>query len=507
LGLLALLNGFSACAAEQPKLIDHVVGMYVHEGWPYNRPYAARTWTLEDWRGFAGGLKQLGYNTIMLWPMLETMPDPLTPSDRASLEKHARVIDMLHKELGMHVMMVLCPNIIANANAAQATFETRHYFLSERRINPADKAAMASMIAWREKLLHYFAQTDAVVIIDSDPGGYPGSTNAEFISLLGEHRKMLDRIRPGIELGYWVNWGWPSYSRFYATGKLWNNTADLVDAIARLRDLNPEPWGLANGLEQAEKLGLASRVISYNYGEIEGEPSFPLTNFGGDGAHAAGAHAGPRGVMGNAQTHCVQLPNIFAFARGAAGKPVAEADYVEFANDLISGQGRGIVDAWKALAGEDAPVMRAQAVIIREAAAQKLTTGRLRGLLFGDPARFMNDLVMQLEMKAAYQDFLRASRDGGKVKLALSQFISATEVWDKQHGYQCGWQWPGMSEALRKFNLPEINSLFNVALRPTTSPKGVELAGTNDLMKLLIDEETFTPRLLTAMKKAVATMP
>ena len=190
LALLALLNGFSVCAAEQPKLVDGVVGMYVHEGWPYNRPYAARAWTLEDWRGFAGGLKQLGYNSIMIWPMLETMPDPLTPSDRASLEKHARVIDMLHNELGMHVMIVLCPNIVGNAEARQATYEIRHFYYSEHFVNPADKAAMAKMIAWREKLFRYLAHADAVSIIDCDPGGYPGSTDAEFVALLGEHRKI-----------------------------------------------------------------------------------------------------------------------------------------------------------------------------------------------------------------------------------------------------------------------------------------------------------------------------
>jgi hypothetical protein len=508
--LLAFLSNV-ARTAEQPKLIEHVVGMYVHQHWPYNHPYAARTWTLEDWRGFAGGLKQLGYNTILIWPMLETMPDPLTPSDRASLEKHARVIDMLHHELGMHVMIVLCPNIIANEKAGEATYETRHYYYSDQRINPADEVAMGKMIAWREKLFRYLAPADAVAIIDCDPGGYAGSTDTEFVNLLGEHRKMLDRVRPGIELDYWVLWGWEAWSRFYATGKLRKNDAALADTVARFRNLNGEPWGLANGFlspSSAEKLGVTSRILSYNYGQIEGEPSFPLTNFGGDGAYEAGAHPGPRGVMGNAQTHCVQLPNIFAFARGAAGKPVAEADYVEFANDLISGKGREIVDAWKALAGEDAPVMRAQAAIIRKAVTQKLTTGPLRGLLFGDPARFMNDLVMQLEMKAAYQDFLRALRDGGKVKPALSQFISATEVWDKQHGYQNRWDWPGLYEALARLNSPEINALFSVRLRPAASPEGgLELTGDGNLAKSLRDGETFTARLLAAMKKAVAAMP
>ena len=508
---LAVRPGIGTCllaGGKEQGISAGIIGMYVHQHWPYNHPYAARTWTIEDWRGFAGGLKHLSYNTIMIWPMLETMPDPLTPSDRASLEKHARVIDVLHNELGMRVMIVWCPNIIANSRAAQATYETRHYYYSDQRINPAAKAAMAKMIAWREKLLSYLAHTDAVVIIDSDPGGYPGSTDAEFVALLGEHRKMLDRIRPGIELDYWVLWGWQAWSRFYATGKLRKDEAELLATVARFRDLNPEPWGLANGLPYAAKLGIASRVISYNYGQIEGEPSFPMTNFGGDGAYEAGAHPGPRGVMGNAQTHCVQLPNIFAFARGAAGKPVAEADYVDFANALISGKGREIVDAWKALSGEDASLMRAQASIIRKAATQKLAPGRLRGLLFGDPARFMNDLVMQLELKASYKDFLRVSRNGGKVKPALVLFISAAAAWQKQHGYQNRWHWPGLYEALDKLNSPEINSLLRVRLRAMRSPEGgMELTGHGNLARFLYDGETFTTTLLAAMKKAAAAMP
>ncbi|MFH1571399.1 MAG: hypothetical protein ABIL09_25640, partial [Gemmatimonadota bacterium] len=85
------------------ELKRDLVGMYVHQHWPYRHPYAARTWTEADWRGYAGGLGVLGYNAVMIWPVLETMPTPLTASDRASLEKLERVIGMLQGELGMAV--------------------------------------------------------------------------------------------------------------------------------------------------------------------------------------------------------------------------------------------------------------------------------------------------------------------------------------------------------------------------------------------------------------------
>src|SRR6187431_651989 len=104
----------SAMTMPPKPAAEKMVGMYIHQHWPYNHPYCARTWTVGDWRGYAGGLKKLGYNSVLIWPMLETMPEPLLPSDKANLEKLRKVIDMLHKELGMRAYIVLCPNVVAD---------------------------------------------------------------------------------------------------------------------------------------------------------------------------------------------------------------------------------------------------------------------------------------------------------------------------------------------------------------------------------------------------------
>src|SRR5262249_34895597 len=157
-------------------------------------------------------------------------------------------------------------------------------------------------------------------------------------------------------------------------------------------------------LPYAEKLGIAEKVIRFNYGVIEGEPSFPMTHFGGTAAYEGGKAATVRGVMGNAQTHCVQLPNIFAFARGATGKTLTEADYVSFANDLIPGLGQDIVKGWQLLNGKDAAAMHAQAEVLERAAAKKPKSGPLKGLLFQDPHRFLTDLVLMLHMRAAEEE-------------------------------------------------------------------------------------------------------
>lgn len=498
--------GTNATAAARPSDAKKLVGMYVHQHWPYNRPYAARTWTLEDWRGYADGLTKLGYNTIMIWPMLETMPEPLTPSDQAQLEKTGKVIDMLHDEFGMQVWLALCPNVgVDDTEAAKATVWKRHFFYCDTRVNPGDPAAMREMMVRREKLLRPLAKADAISIIDSDPGGYAGSTTAEFVNLLGEHRKLFDRLRPGIELVYWMHVGWEGYCRFYQTGKFsWGTPEEQVDALKRLAALNPEPWGIANGLVHAKKVGVESRVISFSYGRIEGEPSFPMTNFGGDGAYQGGKDSTARGLMGNAQTHCVQLPNTFAFARGATGQTLTERDHVQFADELIPGQGNLIAEAWRALAGTNSASMRETAAKLESLPDDKLVPGRLKGLLFGSPRRFITDLVMQLRLRAAFEAFRAAADANQDLKEPLRQFVAAVEVWQHQHGYENAWWWPGLNESLRKVNSPEINAVLNSQFSLDGAPpadwKGTGYEFTH---KILHDTESYTPRLIAAMKKAV----
>jgi hypothetical protein len=484
-----------------------VVGMYIHQHWPYHHPYAARTWTLEDYRGYADGLKKLGFNTLVIWPMVETMPNPLTSSDRANLEKIGSVIDMLHREYAMRAFMVLSPNIIAdNVEAAKYTFQQRHFFYCDRFVEPGDTAAVKEMIAWRERLLRPLSKMDGIAIIDSDPGGYPGSTNEQFVNLLGEHRKMLDRLRRGIELYYWMHVGWKGYCRYYETGKFeWGTVEDTRDILTELKKLNPAPWGITihtiteppNGtdLKMAETFGLGSTALAFNYGAIEGEPSFPMTNFGGDQAFQAGRGAAPGGVVGNAQTHCVQLPNTFAFARGANGESLpAETDYVSFANDLIEGGGQLIVGGWRALAGQDSNGMIAAAKDMEKLSRGRLTPGRLKGLLFGDPRRFINDLVMELRLRAAYQDFVAALQGDKDVGKSLRTFVSAADSWQRQHGYQCYWNWPGLKETLRMLKSSPVDAVLDENLQ----------AGTpfEQIAEHHREMETFTVRLIEALKKS-----
>jgi hypothetical protein len=365
-------------------------------------------------------------------------------------------------------------------------------------------------MAWREKLLRPLAQADGLFVIDSDPGGYPHSTNVEFVGLLTAHRRMLDRLRPGIEIVYWTHFGWESYGKFYETGVLKRGAVDEPrEAIALLARQRVEPWSVASSgfpADLADSLGHGDRVLGFPYHAIEREPSFPLTLFGGDAAHQGGLRAGQRGVLGNSQTHCVQLPNAFAFSRAAQGLRADHADYVRFANDLIPGHGEPIVEGWAALQTEDSARMGAAAHKLAALAATKPGGGALKGLLFGSPARFVNDLVLQLRAVGALHDFRAAvdaaPRDAARVRRTFAAFVGAIAAWQRQHGYGGHWRWPAMQEALRKLDSPPLNAVLDTLT--ITSEEGATPFERvkNGLARL----ETYTTRLIAAMQRTLAEM-
>jgi hypothetical protein len=479
--------------------------MYVHQHWSYNRPYAARSWTLEDWEGYLDGLHQLGFNAILYWPVMETIPEPPTPSDIASLERFAKVIDIAHKKHGMKVFITMSPNVVPKSDIARTyTWENRRFFACDDRINPRDVNAVAKIVNQRRELITYLREVDGVMLIDSDPGGWPGSTNIDFVSLLGNYRTMFDEIRPGIELYYWSHAGWEAYCRFYATAKFEFGTPEEFSETYRLIDRQKlEPWGIATGhlLGEPAKLGLEDRVLSFRYGAIEGEPSFPLTNFGSDQAWKAANEPAPRGVMGNAQSHCMQVPYTFAFGKGAKNLPIDDADYVELGDKLIVGKGGAIFAAWKALGGTDAVAMRAASQKLRSIDASTLQPGPLRGLLFGDAKRFLDDLVLQLNALADLENFraaaLETPRDDEQVAATFAAFVESISAWQLQHGYGGAWNWPRLDEALLAI---DDNGRFAKMIELRTTYRAEGETPFDRIKNGYLKVETFTPDLIDLMR-------
>lgn len=507
LAILALpMAGLTGHAVGKDGL-PPALGMYIHQHWAYNHPYASRTWTLDDWHGYLDGLSRLGYNMVLIWPMLETMPEPLTASDEENLRKIAAVIKLAHTKFSMRVNLVLCPNVSAkNEVARQYPFEKRPFFTTDDRVDPADPVALGRLVAWRERLLAPLAEADGVFVIDSDPGGFPHSTNLDFVYLLKTHRRMLDRLRPGIELVYWTHFGWEAYGRFYATGELKRGEqSEPREAMQMLAREQVEPWSVASSgfpPDLADPIGMGDRVLGFPYGMIEREPSFPFTNFSYDRAYEAGQRKGARGVMGNAQTHVVQLPHTFAFAQGAKGLPLERRDLVDFADQLIAGGGASIVSAWEVLQGDDAGQMDRAAAGLTALKKAGLRAGSLQGLLLGGAERFVDDLILQLDANAALVRFASAIKangaDGQDIMETFSRFVDAISAWQARHGYRGNWRWPRMYEALERLDKAQINEV--VATLVIVSKVG---ATPFDRVKNgLADLESYTHRLIRAMQDA-----
>jgi hypothetical protein len=230
-----------------------------------------------------------------------------------------------------------------------------------------------------------------------------------------------------------------------------------------------------------------------------------MTRFGGTAAFKAGGARAPRGVVGNAQTHCAQLPNTFAFARGAQGRPVAESDYIQFADKLIAGKGQLLVKTWQTLAGHDSNLMRDTAEKLEGLRHENLTPGPLRGLLFGNPQRFIADLIYQLRMKAAYLDLVAASQD--KVDQEnFRAFLAATKAWQGTHGYQTVWMlsgWPGLESTLRKLKSPAIDHLLAEADWTRISLTARGNTPFDRLQDFFRKWDNHTPRLIEAMSAAL----
>jgi hypothetical protein len=458
-----------------------MLGLYVHTHWGYNHPYAARTWTLPDWQGFLDGISKLGYDLVMVWPLLDCMPPDPTPSDRQYLGVLAQAIDVAHRLHGLRVAFVACPNTIGNEESPRYTYRERPYFVCEKKVDPKSREEVAAFFAGRRRQFELLAGADAVAVIDSDPGGYIGSTRDEFVMLARGQAEVFRSFNPKAEFIYWMLAGWENYNRFWektlkdkdAASHMWSDwTADeFPETLALMRRDIPEPWSAltlrAEHDQALASLGMNDKNLWFPYGVVEGEPVFPLMRFAPEGivAHlrAESLRQHPRGVMANAQNHCLQLPHLYLFAHLARGGSPETADFAGFAERLIPRLGTAILTAWKALDSRDPGRQRAAAAIIRAAASRPQTTGDLAGLLFGSPLRFLEDLAHNLELRAALAELGQAIEAGTGTGPALRSSLAVLRAYCDRTGFVDAYGGPlytELNEPLAKLHRPELDAVL-----------------------------------------------
>ncbi len=465
-----------------------MLGMYIHMHWSYHHPYAARTWDLQDWREYLSGLRSLGYDFIQIWPMLDSMPPEPTESDLAFLGRIGEVIRLARDEMGMKTTFVSCPNTIGNENSARYTFEERPYFSCERKVDPGDRAQVEALLAGRRKQFAPIAHADGVVIIDSDPGGYIGSTNEEFVELMTGQIGVLRDLNPKAELVYWMHVGWEAYNRFWEETSRWQpgdppvslQTGPHVfrETLALMQERIPEPWSvLANDSlwghrEATEALGLQAKRCGLHYGLIEGEPTFPFTNCNpGLIAEAMQGYSPaeyPRGFLANAQTHVLQLPHTYLVAEHWFGGADARPDLAAFAERVVPGLGERIAEAWRALESGDAPLMRSLAAALRPEVGKAHAAGPCSGLLMGSAERFLADLAMNLHVRAAFAECtaaldlaLGARNAGGDVQAAVRRMLADLRPYQRRVGFVDAYGGPlyeGLNQQVARLGDPRISA-------------------------------------------------
>lgn len=457
------------------------LGMYVHTHWGYNRPYAARSWTTEDWKGYLAGVRALGFDTIMVWPLLDCMPPEPNASDQAFLSTLEQAIKFAHDKLGMKVVITVGANVIGNDNATAYSFKERPYFICEKKVNPKNPRELKAFFQARRNQLEPLHKADALAIIDSDPGGYIDSTNEEFVALLKGQAEAFRSLNPRAELIYWMWVGWEAYNKWWAeTAKPAAERKPMEwggydETLTLIRDCVEEPWSLfvsvPKHFEATQSPDLTQKRTLNCYGLIEGEPTFPLTNFSpesiynGLAAYLAAPKNFPGGVMANAQTHCLQLPHTYMFAHFARGGTPADMDLERFADDVLPGCGSLMTRSWGMIEERDPASQRAAAADLRKRAGEPHRAGRLSGLLFGDAKRFLTDLAMNLELRAALTE-MNAAADGHEAPGAssLRGVLDCLIPYQQRLGFADAYYGPletALNRPLKRINYGPLNAVLN----------------------------------------------
>lgn len=461
-----------------------MLGLYVHTHWGYNHPYSARTWSLEDWRGFLDGVSRLGYDLILVWPLFDCMPPEPTPSDREYLGTLSQAIRVAHQAHGMRAAIVACPNTIGNEESARYPYARRPYFVCEKKVNPRSAAEVGAFLAGRRRQFSFLAGADALAVIDSDPGGYIGSTRDDFVMLARGQAEAFREVNPGAEFIYWMLAGWENYNRFWervlreeeAGSHMWSDWTpdEFPETLDLMRQQIAEPWSALTLRREHDEalasLGMSGKNLWFPYGLVEGEPVFPLMRFTPESVAgpltAANLARHPRGVMANAQTHCLQIPHLYLFAHAARGGTPGQVDWPRVGDRLIPGCGETIAAGWGALDSGDPDRQRAAAAAVRTALARSegVTVGDLGGLLFGSPVRFLEDLACNLELRACLGRFGRAvEAGGGALGPAVREMLPALRACCERTGFVDAYGGPlytELNEPLARLRHPGLDAVL-----------------------------------------------
>ncbi len=437
-----------------------VRGMHLN-GWPFKHPYSFRSWREADWKRYADILSYQGVNLFYIWPFMEIIPLPLSKEDEQYLQEFRRVVDYAQREHGMQVWLMQSANRVATTNLNVPDPRNRPYWRYDFQVdqNPGDPEQFQKIMDSREALYRIVNNVDGVCTIDSDPGGWKGSSIGEYVQILRGCRSLLDKHNIHKSETKLINWLWFG----------WGHTTPAFDVERQRqtirefkRDL-PEPWMLVAGYESllpmCREEGVLNKTIFLRYGAIEDEPSYPGTQLGfnsikrvfdvlKDYPEMAAGPGKSNGVMGNVQCPLVQFPNVFHFLNSAWDDNYRSRSRSDILLDLSSQfhfeHRQLLADCFAAIKESNPDKVDALAAQLDGLIASKKlgSAGVLARKLFPDQTIVAHNLVLQLRFKAAQDRFFRdvkgATTEADYRKLFEACF-DAYLNWDNATGWHDLW--------------------------------------------------------------------
>jgi hypothetical protein len=442
-------------------------GMHFN-GWSFNYPYSFRRWSEQDWKNYIDILSYQNVNLLYLWPFMEIMPVPLSKEDQAYLEECRRVVEYAQKCHGMEVWIMQCTNRVANDRLGVEDPRLRPYWRpAQKDLNPGDPQDFKAIMNSREALYRIVNNVDGVCNIDSDPGEWPGSPLSDYLKVLNGCRALLDQINIHHKDTKLIDWMWTGWG--VQPKQIFNRHNQVLTIQMLKRDL-PEPWELVAGqnsfLTICRDEHVLEKTILLQYGLIEGEPAYPITDPRMNGMRDAFnkyllKYPKIAGVMGNLETPLLQFPEMYFFTTNIWDPSYRVHTNEEVLADvselLYPDHAKLIAECFLALQQKDAANAQASADQL-EPLVHGDKLGRLGVFgrkLFPDHLIVARSLLLQLRYRAAQEKFAQIPADLTESEYVkrIANYLEAYLAWDTAHGWHALWgwdQWPLGSDPLDK---------------------------------------------------------
>ena len=472
--------GMEPDAASAAKPAARRCGLYLHACWTYNYPFALRTWQRKDYNDMFQLLKHLGYNTVMFWPCAEAVPAPISAADRHDLTQFREIIEDGHK-YGLETWLVLCA-VTSNPAIAAKPWMQRSLFTQMNTVRLDNPQEAEAFLKHRANLIEILNNADGYVLIDGDPGSYPGAKPADFVKVCLHDRQTIDRVGTHPKTQKVIPWLWSGWG----IKKIWGEpiapyTAPTLEALKRQMQ---EPWELLPGcgygpgvvnVELVHKAGLLGRSTLLFYNGIEQEPSQPGAKLQFDVIRDSMRKESPylsgsRGLFGNVQTGIMVLPEVYFFARCAADSSYANRPDAKVLTDLaqlLGGPSDLLIPAWSCLRRgldtlpADLPAKLRAATL----------SGRAASFLPGGAARYLNILANQVDSRIrVLQACQRPANTPAEAAAAIADGITALVDWWKLHRFVFG---GAGGEPFRLFYVGQFEPLKAWCAKNVTDPASV----------------------------------